>query len=97
MNVPTLTACNENFGLRKLERGAVPLLTALKSETWRRPHRSTIVNADDQNRWFDSMQTDVNQPDKLFLAFVQRKGDRDVAGFFKLANVDYISRCADVG
>jgi RimJ/RimL family protein N-acetyltransferase len=97
MNVPTLTACNENFGLRKLERGDVPLLTALKSETWRRTHRSTIVNADDQNRWFDSMQTDVNQPDKLFLAFVQRKGDRDVAGFFKLANVDYISRCADVG
>ena len=39
MNVPTLTACNENFGLRKLERKDVPLLTALKAETWqfRRP------------------------------------------------------------
>ena len=97
MNVPTLTTCDDSFGLRKLARQDVPILSELKAETWQNTHSGTIANEDDQNRWFDSMQTDVNQPDKLLLTFVQREGDRDVAGFFKLANIDYISRCADVG
>jgi|TARA_R110000824_G_scaffold82768_10_gene207483 RimJ/RimL family protein N-acetyltransferase len=98
MNVPTLFACDKNFGFRKLRREDVPLLSELKAETWKNTHTGTIVNADDQDRWFDSMQTDHNQPDKLFLTLVQRKGkEKDVVGFYKIANVDWVSRCADVG
>ena len=98
MNVPTLFKCNESFGLRKLARGDVRLLSELKAETWGNTHTATIANKDDQERWFDSMQTDVNQPDKLFLTLVQREGkEKDVVGFFKLANINYINRCADAG
>jgi RimJ/RimL family protein N-acetyltransferase len=98
MNIPTLFACDKNFGFRKLRREDLPLLSELKAETWGNTHTGTIVNEEDQERWFDSMQTDVNQPDKLFLTLVQREGEeKDVVGFFKLANIDYINRCADAG
>ena len=98
MNIPTLYVCDENFGFRKLARGDLRLLSELKAETWGNTHTGTIVNEEDQDRWFDSMQTDVNQPDKLFLTMVQREGkEKDVVGFFKLANIDYINRCADAG
>jgi RimJ/RimL family protein N-acetyltransferase len=98
MNIPTLYSCRGGFGFRKLVRRDLPALSELKAETWSNTHTATIVNSEDQDRWFDSMQTDVNQPTKLFLTLTAAAdSSTEAIGFFKIANVDYINRTADVG
>jgi RimJ/RimL family protein N-acetyltransferase len=92
---PPFFHCERGYGFRKLEQTDLPILSGLKAETWQDTHNATIANTEDQRDWFLRSQTDVNQPSSLFLSFVC--GDDKVHGFYKIANINYINRSADVG
>jgi RimJ/RimL family protein N-acetyltransferase len=95
-NIPLLFRCSDTCAFRKLDELDLPYLTAIKAETWQDTHNATIANADNQRAWLLSLVSDVNMPKTLFLTFVQIKGKR-VYGFYKITNIDYINRTADVG
>ena len=95
-DIPLFFRCSDTCAFRKTEVADLPYLTAIKAETWQNTHNATIANAEDQKAWFASMSSDVNTPKTLFLSFIQIKGQR-VYGFYKISNIDYINRTADVG
>lgn len=86
--------------LVKVEERDLELLQALKSESWPTTHRTTICNEDDQKRWFASLDTDVHFPSNLVLIARAPNGQDDGPGIkvgcFKISNVDWVSRKADV-
>lgn len=90
----------ENLEYSKLGREHLERLLALKCDTWRNTHKTLIANLDDQIRWFESLDTDVHTPKTLvLLASVIGEGVERVSnplGVFKLANVNYVNRSADV-
>lgn len=85
---------------RKLEREDLPRLLELKQETWSNTHSTTIVNMEDQERWFDSLDKDVHCPRNLILvAFLSPQPPKNVidrVGIFKIFNVNYVNGSADV-
>lgn len=92
----------ENIKLEKLERMHVGRLEDLKKESWLSTHQVTIVNYQDQIRWFEHLDVDVNAPRNLVLQAVTLDDsygfhERTNFGVFKIFNVDYINRTADVG
>lgn len=95
-NPPLFFRCADNLAFRKLCEADLPYLSELKAETWQKTHNATIANDVDQLNWFSSLSSDVNFPRTLFLSFVSIKQDK-VYGFYKIANIDYINRTADVG
>ena len=95
-NIPLFFRCAETCAFRKMAESDLPYISEIKAETWQNTHNATIANADNQADWFSSLSSDVNMPRTLFLTFVQLKEDR-VYGFYKIANIDYINRTADVG
>jgi RimJ/RimL family protein N-acetyltransferase len=81
--------------LRKLEAANLVSVTELKRESWLFTHRVSIVNWDDQERWWKCLSgEDVHTPKNLVLTASQ---ENTTFGIYKILNVDYINRTADVG
>lgn len=87
--------------LRKLERVDLELLMHLKNESWQNTHQVSIVNMEDQLRWFDSLTnaSTPNCPKQLVLIAETEndKGHEVPVGVFKLFGIDWYSRRADAG
>jgi len=79
--------------LTKLQREDLSLLLALKSESWETTHHITIATMEDQVRWFESLDKDVHSPHNLVLMACN---DDLKIGIFKISNVDWVNRSADV-
>lgn len=82
---------NNKLTLRKLGRKDLPMLTALKNESWFGTHSITIVNDDDQNRWFDSITSSKN--DLILVASTHIHP----VGIFKIAGIDWMNRLCHIG
>lgn len=85
-----------NISFQKLERNHLSLLKELKDESWLNTHSVTLVNMDDQNKWFDALTVD---PKRLFLIAKDTTEEplQYYMGLFKLHNIDHINRSCDVG
>ena len=82
--------------LRKLETCDLTDLKELKRESWLSTHQVTIVNNADQMRWLESLEEeDVNSPENLILVASGLQGIS--FGIYKILNVDYVNRTAEVG
>ncbi len=85
---------HNGFSFRKLERDQLPFLLSLKNESWFGTHRISILNSDDQERWFESLDSDSHCPTCLILtAFC----GGFPSGLWKLFNIDWQNRRAEVG
>lgn len=87
----------EHNGVRlcKLEMGTLEPLKDLKRESWLSTHQITIANDADQRRWLESLEEeDVNTPKNLVLTAFRSS---TIFGIYKILNVDYINRTANVG
>lgn len=81
--------------LSKLEKSLLPQLWELKQESWFGTHNVSIINADDQEKWFVSLDNDPVSPKNLVLVgFTNTNGN---FGIFKIFNVNWVNRTADVG
>lgn len=81
--------------LRKVKESDLKDLLDLKNESWFGTHKVSILNEQDQKRWFESLDKDVHSPKNLILV----AGDKDTPGFglVKLLNMDWVSRTAELG
>ncbi len=87
-----------NITLRKLEASNLYQLVDLKEESWLTTHQASILNRQDQTRWFEQLDNNPNYPKNLVLEAHWVNGNQDnVFGIFKVFNIDYISRTADTG
>lgn len=84
----------DDVSLLKLDQGNLAALWKLKQESWLNTHQITINTMEEQEAWFDSLDHDAHAPRNLVLV-----ADGPVANFgiFKIFNVDYVNRSADVG
>jgi RimJ/RimL family protein N-acetyltransferase len=85
----------EGIKLRKLERRDLPKLLELKSESWFGTHHVTILNSEDQERWFDSLDNHPTSPRDLY--FICQNENFEDVGLFKINNIDWPNGCADIG
>jgi len=85
-----------NLVLRKIERNDLPILLALKNESWFGTHKVSILNSSDQEKWFDRISG--SHTDLVLIAEerLSTRPDKRV-GTFKIANIDWLSRSCDVG
>ena len=81
--------------LLKLSRGELPLLWKLKQESWANTHQITINTLEEQEEWFRSLDTSSCSPRQLIL--MAHSESTANFGIFKLLNVDYVNRTANVG
>ncbi len=72
--------------LRKLERADLPLLLELKKESWWGTHQVSILNADDQVRWYESLK------DLVLIGCAQ--GQPVSVGI--ISQIDWISQSASI-
>ena len=84
--------------LRKMERDDLENLKALKDESWFGTHNITIINMEEQNKWYDSM---LNNPKNMVLIvednqakstglFVKIESEPVGAiGVYKISNIDW--------
>lgn len=86
---------HENIRLRKLSESDLDQLFHLKQENWYGTHQITIINEEDQKRWFESLDNHPHAPRKLVLVAEDTLEFLDI-GIFKL-NIDWNNRVADVG
>jgi RimJ/RimL family protein N-acetyltransferase len=86
------------IGFKKICEDDLPLLTELKEESWGYTHKTTIASIEDQKRWYLSLDRDVHYPKELvFITNMPNSGKTVRFGLFKIFNIDWISRSADVG
>lgn len=92
----------ENLVFRKVERQDLKRLLLLKRETWPVTHTTAILNMEDQERWFESLDHDVHCPRNLVL-IIERpaKTAEDTLyeaqiGVFKIFNINYVNCSANV-
>lgn len=78
---------------RKLRREDLDSLRQLKEESWFGTHTVTFVNNEDQNRWFDSLDSNVGNPKNLML-FATNGGFH--IGIYKISSIEWVNRTADV-
>ena len=83
----------DDLHLRKVAEEDLPLLLALKSESWERTHRTAIANMVDQRRWLESLDPSIHQPGQLVLI---AEIDRPI-GTFKISDIEWVNRRANVG
>ena len=83
----------ELLTLRKLDKKDLKLLYELKQESSFGTHHVTIVNESDQDEWFDKLDRHPHFPGCLFLIAEQ---ENQPVGLFKLRNIDWVNRQADV-
>lgn len=76
--------------LRKLEKEDLFLLKELKNESWFGTHNITFVNEQDQEKWFNSLDSNKN------LILIAIKSDtKEIIGLYKIFNIDWINRKYD--
>lgn len=89
----------EGIKLRKLCKGDLSDLKALKDESWFGTHSVSIVNKCDQYRWFESMDADVTNPRNLILVahpILAEKYTDHAIGIFKITSIEWVNRTANV-
>jgi RimJ/RimL family protein N-acetyltransferase len=64
----------------------------LKRESWFGTHKTTIINAEDQEEWYESVRKDHTK--LILFAYINEFSERAI-GLYKLSNIDWISRSAD--
>jgi ribosomal-protein-alanine N-acetyltransferase len=84
---------NFNLELRKAHRNDLKNLMLAKQESNDMHHSLSIINEQDQIKWFESLDQNVNQPRNLVLIGMDK--DNDI-GSFRLSNINYIDRTADI-
>jgi ribosomal-protein-alanine N-acetyltransferase len=86
---------------RKVARHDLVALLELKNESWMSRHRIVFLNMDDQEKWFESLQTHCSAytPTDLVLVGIteDERGQDASFGIFKLINIDWQSRRAEAG
>ena len=82
----------EDLLFRKLEKDDLYHLISLKQDSWMTTHRITLVNEQDQDRWFNSLDQEVHSPNNLVLFATHNEGNN--IGIFKIFNIDWVSRSA---
>jgi len=93
---------SENMRLRRLERDDLPLLKKLKADSWEFTHRVSLLTNDIQEKWFERLPEDPHQPSTLILIAETGFSSEGCklskrVGCFKIWNIDWISRTAEVG
>lgn len=89
---------HDNLILRKLERKHLGRLQDLKNESWFGTHQVSIVNSEDQENWFDSLNSAVNCPKNLVLiAEIFTEISSYEFGIVKLLHIDWYNRRAEMG
>jgi RimJ/RimL family protein N-acetyltransferase len=78
----------------KLAKGDLPELWKLKQESWLNTHRITFNTMDEQEAWFETLDSHPHSPSQLILV---AHGPVANFGIFKILGVDYINRTAEVG
>lgn len=87
----------EELILRKITKNDLPELTYLKSESWMNTHRTSILNDEDQLKWYSNLPNDPHTPSSLILIASHVDASSISIGDFKIANIDWVNRTADVG
>lgn len=88
---------HNDISFNKLSREDLPLLLDLKQESWPNTHRVSILNMDDQDKWYESLcGQSVYFPSSLILIAIASVSNKKV-GVFKILNICWQNRRADVG
>jgi RimJ/RimL family protein N-acetyltransferase len=77
--------------LIKVGKEDLPILRDLKNESWFGTHSISMVNLEDQEKWFSSLDSSKS----LFLKAIDKKGD--FVGVYKIQNIDWVNRKYDSG
>ena len=83
-----------NVKLCKLERFDIPSLIDLKNESWFGTHKISILNRQDQDRWFEKISDSHN--DLVLTAYHVDDICRRI-GIFKIFNIDWMNRSCEIG
>ena len=78
-----------NLTLKKIKHTDLNLLNDLKDESWFGTHKMTVVNADDQLRWYSDINWTNNY---IFIAQDCALNSSKKVGLVKLLNIDWINR-----
>lgn len=79
--------------LRKVEIKDLKKLFDLKVETMNNHHSTVILNETDQQRWFDSIDKNVQFPLNIYFIGMDESDD---VGIFGLSKINYVNRNANV-
>lgn len=97
MNDHIWTDKETNLSFRKLNKSDLEDLNKLKNESWFGTHRISIVNIDDQIKWYDSLDRNPHTPSHLFLICELITNESIKIGTFKFNSIDWYSKRAEVG
>jgi RimJ/RimL family protein N-acetyltransferase len=98
----------KDFFFRKIEKHDLVDLLEYKKDSWRYTHKTSILNEQNQIKWFEKVcSSDVSQPKDLFMVaqFNSKESlpyhtalfrDNAQFGFFYITDIDYINRSANV-
>lgn len=81
-------------GFRKAEKTDAKSLLDLKNESWFGTHTVTLANLASQEKWLESISYETHCPRNLVL---MASNGPITFGIFKILNVDWQSRKAEVG
>lgn len=96
----------QDIGLKKLCRFNLSKLVDLKSDSWPHTHRTTIINYDDQLKWFEGLLAESpTNPRRLVLqGDIAANGEEKYGsvngatfGIYKILDIDYVNQSAHVG
>lgn len=81
--------------LRKVTRTDLKALLELKSESWFGTHKVSILNKEDQVKWFDKISDSSTD---IILIGEQHNGKTfKPVGTFKIAGIDWVNRTCNIG
>ncbi len=88
--------------LRKIEKDDIALLFRLKQESWEFTHHVSILNKEDQEKWFDSLDSHPHSPRELILIATISVGHHGQylptkIGVIKLSSIDWVNRTTEIG
>lgn len=87
----------DTIRLRKLDTSELGFLQSLKQQSWMWTHRVSLLNGQDQERWFNSLSADVHSPTSIALV-ADGSGNTSwfKLGVFLVSRVNYVNRTAEV-
>lgn len=85
--------------LEKLTREYLPRLLALKEESWFGTHNVSILNSEDQERWYAGLDNHPTSPRHLYLIAITYNNPNvhSEVGVFKITHIDWPNGGADIG
>jgi RimJ/RimL family protein N-acetyltransferase len=75
--------------LRKMAKSDLEDLKALKDESWFGTHNITIINMEEQNKWYDSM---IGNPRHMVMIVEDNRDESEPVGpvgVYKVSNIDW--------